>query len=285
MKLFEAQRYVLREMREAGLGEAEAQSRQLFFGVLNLSARDYLLLHDREVTQTQETLLREALYRRLSGEPLQYILGHWNFMGREFVCAPGALIPREDTQSLVDCALSLMGERNQRIADLGTGTGIIAVTLALENPLCRAEGVDMSPEALKIARENAERLHAENLEFSLGDMREMLPHGPYDGIVSNPPYIRTEELPGLQKELSWEPVLALDGGPDGLDFYRCLAERFSDSLVPGGWMALEVGQGQAEAVARMLEKDAECVRIEKDDWGIERVVAAVRKGTSHGIDG
>jgi len=266
-------------LRESGNAEAMAQSRQMLYGVLHLDTASYLAHRDEPLTAEQEAALQSALARRIAGEPLQYILGEWPFYGRMFACDPRALIPREDTEALVDAALeALPKDRPLRGIDLGTGTGIVGLTLAAERPLWRIACLDLSPDALALARENAARLDLTRVDFRLGDMRERLPGAPYDFIVSNPPYIRAGDLPGLAPELSHEPRLALDGGDDGLDFYRALAERMRDSLAPGGLIAVEVGFDQAEAVAALFAPQAETVWTRKDFAGIDRAVAARKRG-------
>jgi len=276
-------REALRDLRAtlaaSGNDEAEAQARQMLYGVLRLDTASYLARRDDLLTEEEEAALQSALARRIAGEPLQYILGEWPFYGRTFACDPRAFIPREDTETLVDAALeALPKDRPLRGIDLGAGTGIVGLTLAAERPAWRIACLDLSPDALSLARENAARLELTRTDFFLGDMRERLPGAPYDFIVSNPPYIRAGDLPGLAPELSHEPRLALDGGEDGLDFYRALAARMDDSLAPGGLIAVEVGYDQAEAVAALFAPLAETVWTRKDFAGIDRAVAAWKRG-------
>ena len=197
--------------------------------------------------------------RRARGEPLQYILGKWEFMGLPFYTRPCALIPRQDTETLCEEALSIGGKT---LLDLCCGTGCIGVSLAKLGGFEVTFG-DISPDCLALARENA-ALNGVAGSFVLTDIS-----GSYDMICVNPPYIPTSELASLQVEVKREPVLALDGGADGLDFYRRISRDYAAHLNPGGALLMEVGAGQAEDVAAMFPK----AEIIKDICCIERVVA------------
>lgn len=207
--------------------------------------------------------LEELVSRRKSGEPLQYILGKWEFMGLPFYTRHCALIPRQDTETLCEEALSIGGKT---LLDLCCGTGCIGVSLAKLGGFEVAFG-DISPDCLALARENA-ALNGVAGSFVLTDMFGNI-SGSYDMICVNPPYIPTSELASLQTEVKREPVLALDGGADGLDFYRSIARDYATHISPGGALLMEVGAGQAADVAEMFSK----AEIIKDICGIERVVA------------
>lgn len=207
--------------------------------------------------------LEELVSRRKSGEPLQYILGKWEFMGLPFYTRPCALIPRQDTETLCEEALSIGGKT---LLDLCCGTGCIGVSLAKLGGFEVAFG-DISPDCLALARENA-ALNGVAGSFVLTDMFGNI-SGSYDMICVNPPYIPTSELASLQAEVKREPRLALDGGADGLDFYRRISRDYAAHLSPGGTLLMEVGAGQAEDVAEMFPK----AEIIKDICGIKRVVA------------
>lgn len=206
--------------------------------------------------------------RRAQGEPLQYILGKWEFMGLPFYTRPCALIPRQDTETLCEEALKING-RGKTLLDLCCGTGCIGVSLAKLGGF-EVTFADISPDCLALARENA-ALNGVAGSFVLTDMFGNI-SGSYDMICVNPPYIPTSELASLQAEVKREPVLALDGGADGLDFYRRIARDYATHLSPGGTLLMEVGAGQAEDVAAMFPK----AEIIKDICGIERVVAVRR---------
>lgn len=207
--------------------------------------------------------LEELISRRKSGEPLQYILGKWEFMGLPFYTRPCALIPRQDTETLCEEALSIGGKT---LLDLCCGTGCIGVSLAKLGGFEVTFG-DISPDCLGLARENA-ALNGVAGSFVLTDMFGNI-SGSYDMICVNPPYIPTSELASLQAEVKREPVLALDGGADGLDFYRRISRDYAAHLSPGGTLLMEVGAGQAADVAAMFPNAR---RIE-DICCIERVVA------------
>lgn len=207
--------------------------------------------------------LEELVSRRKSGEPLQYILGKWEFMGLPFYTRPCALIPRQDTETLCEEALSIGGKT---LLDLCCGTGCIGVSLAKLGGFEVTFG-DISPDCLGLARENA-ALNGVAGSFVLTDMFGNI-SGSYDMICVNPPYIPTSELASLQAEVKREPRLALDGGADGLDFYRRISRDYAAHLSPGGTLLMEVGAGQAEDVAEMFPK----AEIIKDICGIKRVVA------------
>ena len=207
--------------------------------------------------------LEELVSRRKSGEPLQYILGKWEFMGLPFYTRHCALIPRQDTETLCEEALSIGGKT---LLDLCCGTGCIGVSLAKLGGFEVTFG-DISPDCLALARENA-ALNGVAGSFVLTDMFGNI-SGSYDMICVNPPYIPTSELASLQAEVKREPRLALDGGADGLDFYRRISRDYAAHLSPGGTLLMEVGAGQAEDVAEMFPK----AEIIKDICGIKRVVA------------
>jgi len=279
MRLHEALRQLKADLEKSGNTEPDAQARQMLLGILHMDAAAYLTHREDALTEDQEKRLCAALERRKTGEPLQYILGEWPFYGRMFSCDPRALIPREDTETLVTCVLEAFPQdRVLRGIDIGTGTGIIGLTLAAERPEWDMTCLDLSDDALSLARENAERLGLSGVHFLHGDMRECLREGPYDFIVSNPPYVRRGEIEGLEKELAFEPKLALDGGGDGLDFYRALRQRMEDSLCPGGLIAAEVGYDQGKDVSLLFAPTAEETWTVRDFAGIERVVAARKRG-------
>lgn len=209
--------------------------------------------------------LEELVSRRKSGEPLQYILGKWEFMGLPFYTRPCALIPRQDTETLCEEALKING-RGKTLLDLCCGTGCIGVSLAKLGGFEVTFG-DISRDCLALARENA-ALNGVPGIFLLTDMFSDISDS-FDLICVNPPYIPTSELASLQTEVKREPVLALDGGADGLDFYRSIARDYATHISPGGALLMEVGAGQAADVAEMFSK----AEIIKDICGIERVVA------------
>jgi len=211
--------------------------------------------------------------RRARREPLQYILGSQEFMRLEFAVTPAVLIPRHDTEVLVTEAVRRAGEAN-RILDIGVGSGCIAVSLAKALPRAEVMGVEASPEALALAEKNAEA-HGVRVTLFEGSLFEPFSGQRFDLIVSNPPYIPTADLEALQPEVrDFEPRQALDGGTDGLDFYRLIIPAATDYLNPGGWLLFEVGIGQTKSVQALFELTGKFSDLftAKDPNGIERVV-------------
>lgn len=225
-----------------------------------LSGLDMDTPFDEELVPQLEAMI--AL--RLKGEPLQYIIGEWEFMGLPIITRPCALIPRQDTETLVEYALSNKGSYITAL-DMCCGTGCIGVSLAKLGKLKVTFG-DISESCLALARENA-ALNGVEGNFVHTDLFENIA-GRFDLICINPPYIPTADLASLQKEVQQEPMLALDGGEDGLDFYRRIAEEYSAYLNEKGMLLLEVGIGQAQDVIKLF-KNAFAVN---DLCGIERVV-------------
>lgn len=262
-------------LEEAHVPDAEIDAAWLLGSVLGMGRLQTLALGDQPLTARQEEAFEALLCRRLTREPLQYILGETDFMGHRFLARPGALIPRNDTELLAGLALSRL-RPGGRALDLCTGSGILAVTLALSVPGAQVDAADLSPRALALARDNA-ALHGANVNFLLGDLFSPCTGTCYDMICCNPPYIKSGDLPLLQEEVRFEPDMALDGGEDGLDFYRRLAGEAPSYLVPGGHMLLETGDGQAEDVAALLTDSFEDIRVYDDMAGLPRVVAARRK--------
>ena len=218
-----------------------------------------------------EAWLRQAVQRRLSGEPLQYILGEWEFMGLPFYVGPGALIPRQDTETLCEAALGWLRNRpGASVLDLCCGTGCIGVSLAKLGK-ARVAFADISPNALALAKCNAEKNGVAGA-FYESDLLADVP-GVYDLIACNPPYLTEAEMENCQKELTFEPALALFGGEDGLDFYRRLAETWATHVLPGGLLLLEIGASQGEAVQGLFPG----ARILKDIRGLDRVAWVERR--------
>ncbi|MPM23800.1 Release factor glutamine methyltransferase [bioreactor metagenome] len=213
----------------------------------------------------------EAARRRAAGEPLQYILGEWDFYGRTFLCREGVLIPRPETELLAEAALFYL-DGESTAADLGCGTGCIGLTLAAEKG-CAVTLIDIAPEPLALAQENAKKLGITNAFVQYGSIFEGPGAQKWDVIVSNPPYIKTGDLEALQPEVRREPTLALDGGEDGLDFYRAIAALWAPAAKRA--LLLEVGAGEAEDVATLLQGQG-TVRTLKDYAGIPRIVALVK---------
>lgn len=202
----------------------------------------------------EEAVFLSFLESRLRGRPIAHITGVREFWSREFLVGPEVLIPRPETELLVELALErIPKDLPARIADLGTGSGAIAITLGLERPQASVTALDLSPEALALAQQNAARLGAENVQFCLSDWFAALPDGErFDLVVGNPPYIAEDDPHLAQGDVRFEPLLALASGPDGLSAIRRIVQQAPHWLNPGGWLLLEHGYDQAEAVRTLL---------------------------------
>ena len=235
------------------------------------------------VPEETEGLIRLMTERRISGEPLQYILGEWEFYGYPFRVGAGVLIPRPDTETLVDVVIRICrsnGITAPRIADLCSGSGCIAVTLKKELPLADVTAVELSEEALPYLRQNI-ALNSADVHLIEGDVlaedtAEKL--SGLDIVVSNPPYLTAEEMADLQTEVAHEPAMALDGGEDGLGFYRELTPLWKRSLKAGGWLCYEFGMGQHDEVGKILAGNGfENISFTRDLGGVIRTVTAVKR--------
>ena len=216
--------------------------------------RIFLYVHfDQPLTAEELARYREMVKRRAAGEPVAYICGEKEFMGLTFKVTPAVLVPQPDTETLVEAVIErLKGKEGARIADVCTGSGAIALALAHYLPETSVAATDISADAVSIAKENAESLGlSERVVFCEGDLLAPLSGETFDAIVSNPPYIPSAEIAGLPCEVRAEPIIALDGGADGLDFYRRLVHESAALLKDGGFLAVECGDTQAGAVAEM----------------------------------
>ena len=233
---------------------------------------------DRPLSDRELEPLREKVRRRAEGEPLQHLLGHWDFFGRTFKTDRRALIPRSETELLVEEVLKKLaiGEpKASRLVDVGTGSGILAITFALEQPELEVVAADISDDALALAQENAERLGvSKRIAFRRSDLLDQI-DGSFDWIVANLPYIPTADISGLQREVRFDPPMAIDGGEDGLAIVKRLIESIPGKIASNGVVALELGQGQAQALSNFLARqNYRDVSIMKDYQGVERVLIA-----------
>ncbi len=260
--------------KEKGIDGGRLDAEILLTDVLQLDRVGLYLNFDRPLSVDEQVLFRQMVSRRARREPVQYILGKTEFWSLTFRVTPDVLIPRADTEVLVEEALEKVSG-TCRLLDVGTGSGAIAVALASELPEARVEAVDISAAALILARDNANRHGVDGqVVFREADLYQ-LTGGPYDLIVSNPPYIPARDMADLMPEVgAFEPRLALCGGDDdGLSAYRSLAAGASGLLTPGGWLLVEVGIGQAEAVQRLFaEVGLRELFIRNDYAGVPRVV-------------
>lgn len=265
-----------RALADAGIEEAELDARLLLEQVCGTN-RNTLLAHgDREVSAKEIEEYREMIGKRAERIPLQQITGTQSFMGLTFSVDENVLIPRQDTELLVEEALQELHD-GMRILDLCTGSGCILLSLLNYSNDCEGIGADISEKALVVAEKNRVRLGMENAAFIQSDLFENI-EGSFDMLVSNPPYIQAEVIETLMPEVrEHEPQIALDGGSDGLDFYRRIIAECGEYLKCGGMLFFEIGCDQGEDVKKLLEENGFLeVRVVKDYGGLDRVVAGIR---------
>lgn len=278
-------------LTQAGVDSPRMEAEVLLAGALGFGREEIYRRPERILNEDEKSVSRDFVGRRVRREPVAHILGHREFWSLDFKITPDVLIPRPETETLIETLLKLQAKLNaeastgqvRRLLDIGTGSGIIAVVAAREITDCRVTATDLSPDALVVARENADTHDvSDQINFIQGDLFAEVPETLYDFIVSNPPYIETKRLPDLMPDVrNFEPTAALDGGVDGLDFYRRIISKASDYLKEGGGLVFEIGETQAEAVSRLFcaEDKYETVNVTKDHSGYDRVVSA-RKRTN-----
>jgi len=270
------------KLTAAGLEDPAAEAEFLLTGLLGIKRHELFLHPQRELTGAEAAGLDEFIERRGRREPAQLITGECEFRGLAIRVTRDVLVPRPETELLVDEALKAAAHFKEETGpvaiDLCAGSGCVAVSLAKEAPLWRVYATDISPAALAVAKENA-RVNgvADRVEFIEGDLFAPLAGIRGQIVLSNPPYVTAADMRRLPAEVAlWEPAGALYGGPDGLHFYRRIAAEAHEHLAPGGFLIMEMGWGQAAAIKKLLEKDGRFTKIDirKDYAGIERIVVA-----------
>ena len=267
----------------SGVDQERRTAGILLCHVLEIDRTHLLTRSDEQIEANRYTAYLALVKRRAAGEPVQYITGHQEFYGLEFIVTPDVLIPRPETEFLVERVIKLAREsRNETplIVDLGTGSGCIAVTLALHVPGARVIATDSSNAALDVARANAGRHGArDRIEFVQGDLLTPLVErdleAAVDILASNPPYVDEDKPELIQREVSeWEPPSALFGGADGLDFYRRLLLDAPRYLKPGGYLVCEIGYGQLDAIHELIDRSSlELIDVTADLQGLPRTLA------------
>lgn len=250
---------IAKKLSAAGIENADGEALILAETFSGKSKEELLLERDAEIGTEK---LEAAIARRISREPLQHIIGKWYFWREEYKVSPDCLIPRADSEIIVDFATKNL-PHGARFLDLCTGSGCLAISILASRPDLSATALDISERALELARYNAKHNGvSDRIGFIRADvMKDELPDmGKFDAIVSNPPYIRTSEIDMLAPELSFEPRIALDGGADGLDFYKRILADFKKYLLPGGMFIFEIGHDEAEAIKALGGADTKLFR-------------------------
>ncbi len=242
-----------------------------------LNKLDIFLKRDKILSEDEEMIINEIYKKYKDDYPLQYILGQWNFYGRDFFVEEGVLIPRFETEILIEKILDIK-EKFNNILEIGVGTGIISLTLAMELENCEILGVDISEQAIKLSKKNKEKFGIKNCKFIKSDMFKNIENcKKFDLIVSNPPYINGKDMKELHRKLDYEPQNALYGGEDGLDFYREIIEKSKDYLNEDGYLSFEIGYDQGEYLKDYLrEYGFKNIKLYKDYNDFDRCIIARR---------
>ena len=263
-------------LAESGCPDPAIDSRWIAEDTLGLTRTELHFEAERSIDADVLENLEARLKLRAQGEPVQYILKSAYFMGQKFYVDNRVLIPRQDTESLVEAVIVALHEFPEAdVLDLCAGSGAIGLSVKTLIPSARVTLTDVSKEALEVVRKNAHDLNVD-VDIRHGDLFKAVGKDKFDLIASNPPYIPRADLAGLQREVRREPMLALDGGQDGLDLYRRIAAEASAHLNPGGFIYLEVGIGEAEPVLALVTENIECAQagVINDLCGIPRIVWA-----------
>ena len=267
-----------RRLEEAGTLEPRLESEVILTDMLGVPRHRLYAYQDDAIPDVAAETLEKVVQRRLRREPLAYILGHREFYGVDLTVGPGVMVPRPETEMLIERAMLVCMERMERVglvvADVGTGSGGIAVNLAMHLPGVRLYATDISADALEVARVNVDKFGlGQRITLLKGDLLEPLP-GRVDVIVANLPYIPSARLKDLQPELAWEPRTALDGGADGMVMLRRLMGQAAGKLALDGVMLLEIDPGQGEPLRRMATRlfPGAATSVEKDLAGLDRIL-------------
>jgi len=265
-----------------GIDSPRVDGEILLAKVLNCNRVKLYIDQDKPMSDNELATMHDLVLRRGKHEPMAYILGCRGFMHDDFIVNKDVLIPRPETELLVERVAELIKETTDvNVLDIGTGSGAVILSLVKLLPSIKAKAVDISSDALVIARANCEKMGlGDRVKFVKSDIYDGLDNQKFDVIISNPPYIPTNDLQGLDKDVKFEPMLALDGGKDGLDFYRRIINDAKKYLTDEGLLAFEVGIGQGKVVAELCHKAGFDVTVVLDDYAkIDRNVLATREGS------
>lgn len=266
------------KLNRAEIDDFKFDAFQLLLFAAQYNYSEFLLISDKNVDSEFEKIYLGLIDRRCAREPLQYIIGKWSFFESEFYVGPGVLIPRPETEELVDICISFVKENNCKIVlDLCTGSGCIGLSIAKKCPSVMCYLLDYYDEALFYAEKNAAAFKLDNVKIIKHDITKvpdiLLPDA--DLIVSNPPYIRTDDIACLQCEVQQEPLTALDGGADGYVFYNAIRHIWLDKLKTGGMIAIECGEGQSERICEIFGDMCNCDCV-NDIYGADRFVRGIK---------
>lgn len=280
MTVKEALKNAQKIMQENSVENPEFDTMQFAREIFSLDSTALRLLKDEKSTDTQIEKLNEFTSRRISGEPIQYILGYWEFMGRKFFVGEGVLIPRDDTEVVVNACIDVLkSSENAKVIDLCSGSGIIAITLKSLFPSLSVSAVEKSETAFSYLNNNCEENGAK-INAVLGDITTCFSDFEdeyFDLLVSNPPYVKTESIDTLQKEIAFEPKMALDGGDDGLIFYRSIINNWKSKIKHGGYIAFEFDDDQSDTVENLLLQNGfDDIKVFRDIQNLRRAIIAKR---------
>lgn len=278
MTIQENLRLGIKNLKEENISEPVLKARLLLCYILNLKKEDLVIYENKEVSSKNEGEYKKNIQKLIEGYPLQYITRHQEFMKLDFYVDENVLIPRADTEITVEEVILYcknMKKDNIRILDLCTGSGAIAISIGKYIKNCEIVAVDISKNALEIAKNNETKNGVQNITWILSNLFDKV-EGKFDIIVSNPPYIKKDVIPTLEKEVQKEPIIALDGGQDGLDFYREIIKKAPNYLKKEGAIFLEIGYDQKEDVLDIINETKEYKEVisKKDLSGNDRMIMA-----------
>lgn len=282
MKINEFYKYARENLKDMPNDVLKNEVNILLMDRLNLDFTQLILNKDKSLNQEELEILKKDIVMRCKGLPLQYILGKWQFMGNDFYVGKGVLIPREDTSCLVNLALSKVKDKeNLAVVDLCSGSGCVGITLEkLLNNTKEVYAIEYSKEAFKYLSMNIENLKSKVKPINADIFQEYMnfKDSCFDLIVSNPPYIKREDIESLEREVLHEPILALDGGVDGLDFYRGICKFWTSKLKKGGYLAFELGIFQFDDVKNIMQEYGyDFIEYKVDINEIKRAIVGVKK--------
>ena len=284
MTLTNTYRLISDKLKKAGADSPAFDTIWIMESVLGITKQDLVTNPDKEVAAEDFQKISQLADRRAQGEPLQYLVGYEEFFGRKFFVGVGVLIPRDDTEVVLRSTFSYLNsfpkDKPLKILDLCSGSGILAITLKKEYPWADVTAVEISDKALLYLKKNND-FHNANLRIIHNDIfacTDKFSQGEFDLIISNPPYVRSHEMENLQKEVQFEPALALEGGKDGCDFYRRIIPDYKSKLKPGGMLAFEYDSDEAGVISDLMSQNGfENITVFDDLGGVHRAI----NGTMH----